>query len=68
MTIYTKRQISHDEAVEIATRLINSHFGNKNRECARISIPANPERDDDLLILAYIDQQKSHPTPAAGGG
>lgn len=52
-----KRQISHEEAAEIVQRLINSHFRNKGT-CARVSIPANPERDDDLLILSYIDQQR----------
>lgn len=55
-SIYTKRTITHDEAVEIAHRLINSHF---NKEpCARASIPARPDYDDDLLILAFIEQQR----------
>lgn len=52
----TDREILHDEAKLIAQRLINSHFGNDDR--AHVSIPANPDRDDDLLILAYIEQQR----------
>jgi hypothetical protein len=53
----TKRLISHDEALEAAHRLINSHFGNPNS--ARCSIPANPDRDDDLVLCAYIRQRKA---------
>jgi hypothetical protein len=54
--ILTKRPISHDEAREIAQRLINSHF--RNEPHARASIPAKPDYDDDLLISAYIEQQR----------
>lgn len=54
--ILTKRPISHDEAREIAQRLINSHFRRKPH--ARVSIPAKPDHDDDLLISAYIEQQR----------
>lgn len=56
---YTTRTISHDEAGEIAKRLINSHF--RLEPHARVSIPARPDYDDDLLILAYIEQQKARP-------
>jgi DNA repair ATPase RecN len=49
------RAVSRDEAHEIARRLINSHF--RQEPCARVSIPANPDRDDDLLIYAHIEQQ-----------
>ena len=65
----TPRQIAHVEADEAATRLINSHFKN-DAERARVSIPANPERDDDLIIRSYIRQQarlSASPAPAAGG-
>jgi hypothetical protein len=48
--------ISHAEAREIAMRFIDGHFGNK-RERPRASIPADPERDDDLRLIAYIEQQ-----------
>jgi hypothetical protein len=52
----TSRQIDHKEAREIAQRLINSHF---NQEpCARVGIPARVDYDDDLLMMAYIDQQE----------
>lgn len=49
------RAVPHDEAKQIAQRLINSAFGNDNR--ARFSIPCRPDHDDDCLIMAYIDQQ-----------
>ena len=56
----TGRPISHDEAQEATLRLINSHFNNPRdtHEHARISIPANPDRDDDLILFAYIRQQR----------
>lgn len=52
----TQRPIDHAEALEIAGRLVNSHFNLEPR--ARTSIPADPNRDDDLLIFAYIQQQQ----------
>lgn len=55
-SILTDREISHAEAREIAQRLINSHFNNPGPH-ARTSIPARPDHDDDLLIMAYIEQQ-----------
>lgn len=64
----TQREISHQEADESAIRLINSHFKN-DAERARVSIPANPDRDDDLIIRSYIRQQMrlaSAPAPASG--
>lgn len=54
-SIYTTRKIDHDEAREIAQRLINSHF--RKEPHARVGIPARPDYDDDLLIYAYINQQ-----------
>jgi len=56
--ILTKRPISHDEARESLQRLINSHFNNPG-EHGRMSIPANPDRDDDLVLAAYIRQQRA---------
>lgn len=56
--LYTDRQIGHDEALEAAQRLINSHFDNPGPQ-ARTSIPAEPDRDDDLVLCAYILQQRS---------
>lgn len=52
----TRREIPHLEAEAVAIRLINSMFRN-DAERARVSIPANPDRDDDLLIRSYIRQQ-----------
>ncbi|WP_298704527.1 hypothetical protein [uncultured Variovorax sp.] len=53
----TSREISHDEAREIARRLIASHFRRTDCETARVGIPARPDYDDDLLICSYIKQQ-----------
>lgn len=55
-SIYTKRPISHDEAREACLRLINSHF--RQEPCARISIPAKVDYDDDLVLMAYIKQRE----------
>lgn len=51
------REISHDEAREIAQRLINSAFGN-NDDRARFSIPTRVDHDDDCLIIGFIEQQR----------
>lgn len=56
----TNRTISHDEARTIQIRFNNSHFRQKSSsERAHYSIPADPERDDDLLLIAYIKQQEA---------
>jgi hypothetical protein len=57
-SIFTTRTISHDEAREVARRLINSHF--RREPGARVGIPARPDYDDDLLICAYIEQQRKN--------
>jgi hypothetical protein len=60
-------QISGKQAKEAAQRLINSHFG--NADPARMSIPAQPT-DDDLTIMAYIEQaeaRRASPTPGGRG-
>lgn len=63
--------ISHDEALQIAKRFIDGHFGNPG-DHPRASIPADPSRDDDIRLIAYIDQQRaSHsaaPDAALEGG
>jgi hypothetical protein len=43
------------------SRFIASHFrrGREEGEYARITIPADPHRDDDLRLDAYIEQQRS---------
>lgn len=58
-SIYTTRHISHDEAQEALSRFEASHFHKTDKEHARISIPADPDRDDDLILGAYIRQQAS---------
>ena len=45
---------SVQEAREIATRFINRHFGNAG-EKPHASIPADPLRDDDIRLMAFID-------------
>ncbi|MCJ2075407.1 hypothetical protein MKK68_07010, partial [Methylobacterium sp. E-016] len=52
----TKRVVSDEEAKAAARRLINSHF--RNADSARVSIPANPDRDDDLVLMSYIAQRE----------
>lgn len=49
--------VTADEARECLNRFIASHF-DKAEEHARISIPANPRRDDDIRLNAYIRQSK----------
>ncbi len=54
--------VSHDEADEMVTRFIASHFNGRmgsSGEHARITIPADPKRDDDLRLSAYIEQQRA---------
>lgn len=55
---YVKEIISHDEAMEMISRMIHSHFNRTDAEHMRASIPANPKRDDDLRMIAYIKQQR----------
>jgi hypothetical protein len=49
--------VSFDEARQIAQRFIDGHFNNA-AEHARMSIPADPRRDDDLRLIAFIRQQR----------
>lgn len=44
------------EAHDILCRFVASHFEKTDREHARFSIPANPERDDDIRMARFIDQ------------
>lgn len=53
-----EKLVSHSDAEAIARRFINGHFKNGGRrEGPRMSIPARPDQDDDLRLLAYIRQQ-----------
>lgn len=45
--------VSHDEADAILRRFNASHWRNPE-EHARYSIPADPRRDDDIRLAAYI--------------
>lgn len=51
-----ERQISHEEAKEIALRLIAGAF-NRTDNRPHFSIPTRPWDDDDCLIMEYIKQQ-----------
>lgn len=69
--VLTLRAISHDEVKEAVQRLVDGHFRNTGKEHGRMSIPANPDRDDDLVLSAYIKQQSlriafTQPGPSAG--
>lgn len=62
--------VSHDEARAILSRFVNSHFKNPG-EHARVSIPADPRRDDDLRMAAYIAQCRTRdakPSSIASNG
>lgn len=59
----TPREVTHEEAEAAARRLVNSHF--RNPDSARVSIPANPNRDDDLVLLSYIAQRARAGDPQA---
>ena len=46
--------VTHDEARAILLRFNASHWRNHGKEIARYSIPADPRRDDDIRLGAYI--------------
>jgi len=48
--------VSAEKALEIAHRFIDGHFANAGKEGPRISIPADPKRDDDIRLIAFIEQ------------
>ena len=50
-------EVSVEEAHEIATRFNNSHW--KLEPYARYSIPANPRRDDDIRLSAFIKRAEA---------
>lgn len=60
----TIRTITHDEAWEAARRLIRGAFRRDGErlssdDCPRFHIPARPDACDDLVIAAYIAQQRA---------
>ncbi len=48
--------VSAAEATEIAQRFIDGHFNNVGKARPIISIPARPEYDSDIRLIAYIKQ------------
>src|SRR5690606_31450419 len=64
-----ERVVSHDEALEAAKALIDGHFNNKGGRGVYISIPAQPD-NSDVLLVDYTKQQRAlsrlastHPMP-----
>jgi len=53
-----ERIVSHDEALEAAKALIDGHFNNKGGRGVYISIPAQPD-NTDVLLVDYIKQQRA---------
>ena len=53
-----KEEITCEEAFAILLRFNASHFRKTDSEHARYSIPANPQRDDDLRMHAFIKQSE----------
>lgn len=49
--------VTHDQAQEAANRFVNWWFQNKGKQ-PRVSIPARPDHDDDLLLTRYICEQR----------
>ena len=49
--------VASNEAREAAQRLIDFAFGN-TAERPRFSIPARPDRDDDLIVCRYIEESQ----------
>lgn len=45
-----------DEARESLSRFVASHFDKSDKQHARFSIPVNPNRDDDMILSAFIAQ------------
>lgn len=61
----THGPVSHDEAQQILSRFNASHWRQPGQEPARYSIPADPQRDDDLRLSAYIAQQRARDAEVA---
>lgn len=45
-----------EQAMKSAQRFIDQHFNNADTERPVTRIPADPERDDDLVLTDYIEQ------------
>ena len=51
-------RVSHADAHDMAIRFIRRHFdGDRCEKMPLTSIPADPSRDHDIRLLAYIEQQ-----------
>lgn len=51
--------VTDDEAHEILSRFVASHFRKDDRECARFRIPADSAHDDDLRMAQYIEETRA---------
>lgn len=56
-TFSPQRKISHQEAREAFKRFENLFW--KREPIPRVSIPARPDEDDDLVLMAYFRQQEA---------
>lgn len=52
----TTNEVTVEQARDALSRFIHSHFRETGKDCARFSIPANRERDDDMILSRFIDQ------------
>jgi len=50
------RTVTHEQAKQAARNLIDAHFNNKDGKGVLVSVPAQPD-DDDILLVDYIVQQ-----------
>lgn len=64
MDIDNTGPITHAEARQMLTRFNASHWNN-GQEKARYTIPADPRRDDDIRMHAYVDQMEALATDHA---
>lgn len=63
-TMGRTRPVTHEEARDIVRRLIAGSFRRdgerlEGKDRPNFSIPTRPNHDDDCLIIAYIEQQKT---------
>lgn len=57
-TLCSPDKVSHEQAMQSAQRFI-AHFFETSGEKPKVRIPADPTRDDDLILTRYIRQQST---------
>lgn len=58
-------RVTAQEAREIVDRFIASHWNKRDQERARFTIPADPRRDDDIRMIAFIARAEALEAEAA---